>query len=142
MNINEFFDPADDAAPVKFNNPGDSVAGLILREPELAPDKFNPDEKVVIVTLDTESGFQRVFCRKPQLRAVGRAAKDAGVADITVGGWLSLTYSGDRELDNGRTARDWVAEYKPPRGTEQIGLGELGETAVSADADPWAEAVR
>lgn len=128
MKLDEIFDPTMDAPAFKFTEIGDSVAGLIVREPQWAADKFNADEKVLVVLLDTDNGFQRIFCRKPQQRAVGRALKSAGTDEMTVAGWLKLTYAADKELDNGRTARDWQAEYKPARGVDAIGVGELGET--------------
>ena len=112
MQLNDFYNPAADAAIVSFTELGTAVEGTILGEPEFIPDKFNETEKVLVIPLATDDGAVKIFARRRQVSAIGSAVKLAGAEALTTGGWLYLAYTADRETPNG-TSKIWSARYRP-----------------------------
>lgn len=127
MEITEFYDPTK-ASAFKFDTIGDTAAGIIAQEPELAEDKFNPGRKVLAVTLETDDGEPRaIYARAQMLEAIGEAVIAVGGSGIEQGGHLTVTYSSDKQLRSGRTMKVYTAVYVPP---EPMGTAELGDTVV------------
>jgi len=132
MQINEFYDPAEDAEIVSFAALGTAVEGTIVSEPQMVADKFNPDGKVLVIGLDTDEGPRKLFARRGQARAIAAALTAAKADELSAGGWLRLAYVSDRETPNG-TAKVYAAEYRPaPEAGAPLGSAELGETVA-----PW-----
>lgn len=131
MNLTEFFDPIEDAAPAKFDEIGDAVEGTIAKEPEWQDDKFHSGEQVLVIILSTATGYVRVYARKSQLTAIGRELTRKAVKHLTPGAWLRLEYASDRETANGNSAKVWRAAFEP---ADQGSDGPIG-TAELVDAD-------
>jgi hypothetical protein len=112
MKLDDFYNPAADAAIVSFTELGTTVEGTILAEPEFTPDKFNPGQQVLVIPIGTDDGPVKVFARKRQLSAIGTAVKSAGAEGLTIGSWVRIEYSADRETPNG-TSKVWSADYRP-----------------------------
>lgn len=131
MKINEF--AASTTPTVKFANVGDRVAGVIVEEPELQPDKFGSagDVVLVLVICDDENVVRRLYARKQMLTAIGQAVSDADVDEIESGGRLSVEYVDDKPTGGTTAMKVYVAEYSPPA---SIGAGQL--EAVD-DAPAW-----
>ncbi|MBU3749823.1 MAG: hypothetical protein FGM52_05130 [Mycobacterium sp.] len=138
-----------DFAPIfKFNNPGDSISGVIVEEPTTMPltafkstePKIGPDGKPVMQVLivvaseqcqnEHHDGRWRVFIDKPLMKdAVRQAVRTAGAPTLELGGEVTISFTGWRELGSGQ-AKAFTVAYAAPDGP--IGSGELGETG-----DAW-----
>lgn len=132
ISITEFYDEGDDAEVFKFAEVGDTVAGTVIRPPLWQDDKYNPGTKALCLTLDTDDGARRVFLRKAQLRALGKAVSDAGSTTVAEGDWVKVIFADEREGRGAHPMRIWVCEFKaaPP-----MGAGELGEVDPYGDAE-------
>ena len=101
MNLSELCDPIEDAPVAKFDNPGDTFSGIIVKF-ERQNDKY-VSEQIPVITLQldkpTADGdeYAVVRARNTQMRRViGRAAKRAGATDEAIGNWLSVTFVEER----------------------------------------------
>lgn len=126
VNVNAFFDP-DRGEAMKFENVGDSLAGLIL-DVSLIDDQHNAGKEVLKLKISTDDGAVRdLYVRSAgQKDAIGQAVVDAGAEAIDVGGQISITYVGDKVLKNGREMKLYTATYEVP---QPIGVASFGEEA-------------
>lgn len=129
MKIDAFHQPKVDA--VKFDVIGASVDGVIVGEPELGDDKFNPDRKMLTIRLMTDDGIRVLFARNAMLDAIGEAVAAAGVDEIAQGGGLRVEYAEDRVLNSGRSMKVYRADYGPPPPMGDAILGETGDWPVA-----------
>jgi hypothetical protein len=121
----------------EFDNVGDTVSGFLIEEPgEAQQTTFgaNPEPKfyrngqpamMTILRLQTEERVDgeddgiRILCvadLSKRQEAVAKAIRAAGAADIEVGGWLSLQYTGDGvpQQKGNRPPKLYAAQYQPP----------------------------
>jgi hypothetical protein len=132
MKVQEF---TTSSPAVKFTVVGDKVAGTIVDEPELQPDKYgNPGDKVLVLSiLDNQGVTRRLFARKQMLGAIGDAVTDAGSDEISNGGWLAVTYLEDKPTGAGSSPmKVYAAKYTP---SSPVGHGVLG--AEDDDSPTW-----
>jgi len=123
MKVTEFHSKKSD--PFKFDVIGDAADGIIVGQPQLIEDSFNPGEKVLHVNLDTGDECERaLYARNQMARAIGEAVLAAGVDEIEEGGALRVTYTEDRVLRNGRTMKVYRADYVEP---QPMGTAEFGD---------------
>lgn len=130
MQITEFFDPSDDAEIAKFDAVGDSAEGVIAAPPEWIDDKFRDGEKVLIVLLENEGRFTKLFLRRRQLSEVGRAVADVGERSLDQGGHLKFALVGQNDTGKKYPVKVWSAVYVPP---EPMGTAEIGEARVEGE---------
>lgn len=107
---------------------GTSFTGKVLEAPSLVQSKdyetgnpaFWPDgnPKMTVVTkLEIDGQERNLWAPKPSaLFAAIATAQQAAGAQITVGGTLTVTYTGDKPNDNPRLhpAKQYQATYTPP----------------------------
>jgi hypothetical protein len=126
VKVNEF---STTSPAVKFAAIGDRVAGAIVEDPELEPDKFgNAGDRVLVLAIIDEDGVtRRLYARKQMLGAIGQAVTDAGVDEIECGGQLSITYVEDKPTGGASPMKVYAAEYRPP--------SPLGNAWLGADND-------
>ena len=126
MKVNEFH---TSSPAVKFTEIGDRVAGVIVDQPELLPDKYGgPGDKVLALTiLDADGVERRLYARKQMLGTIGQAVVDADVDEIECGGRLSVEYIDDKPTGGASPMKVYAAEYSPP--------AAIGTAVVGADDD-------
>lgn len=150
---------------VKFEEPGDSVVGVVTAEPEIQQqtdfdtgqpafyDSGQPKTQIVFTLKvetddDNDNGERRLFVAKQrQKKAIFDALKAEGVEDTAeiAGGKLYVKFTGrDLEWTNPKTGKKprkdnapmlWTAKFK--RGSVPVAeaLGQRDETNASSDAD-------
>lgn len=100
----------------KFDEIGDSAEGIV-EAAEMVDDTNKPDSQVPVVTVvDEDSDKRKLWVRNGMIDAINAALDEAGVTELEVGGWLKVTYVGDKTLRNGRTMKLYKAEYLPEPG--------------------------
>lgn len=136
----------------EFENPGDTVSGYLIDEPGEAQQQTfgpNPEPKVyrngqpammTVLRLQTDEHTDgdddgiRILCvadLSKRQDAVARAIRGAGASDIAVGGWLSVTYTGDGvpAQKGNRPPKLYAAQYRPPQQSSGL-MGEQQQAPV------------
>ncbi len=128
ISLDAFFDPNKGEA-AKFDNLGDTVAGIIL-DVEMVADQFNAGAQVLRIKIALDDGTPKdLYVRSGGMRdAIGAAVMKAGGSAIDVGAELSITYSGDKALRNGKSMKTYSGAYAPPR---PMGTAQLADTEAS-----------
>ena len=142
MNLGNLYDPVDQAPVAKFDKPGDTLSGVIVKS-EWQHDKYG-SEQIPAITLrldkPTADGDEHavIFARSKQMqREIGKKAQRAGATDEEIGNWLSVTYVEDRECSNGEM-KWYAAEYKLANPSDEdgpLGRGLLGDSDTGDEPD-------
>ena len=129
ISLDAFFDPNKGEA-AKFDNVGDTVAGIIL-DVEMVADQFNVGAQVLRVKIGLDDGTPKdLYVRSGGMKdAVGEAVVKAGCSAIDVGAELSITHTGEKALRNGKSMKTYSAAYAPPR--------PMGAKPAEAEASPF-----
>ena len=101
----------------KFDAIGDSAEGTV-EAAEMFDDANKPDSQVPVITVVDEDGDKRkLWVRTGLIDAINTALDEAGAAELEVGAWLKVTYTGDKTLQRtGRTMKLYAASYLPEPG--------------------------
>jgi len=137
----------------KFDNPGDSVTGTVAVEPEVRDQTDiqtgriltwdNGDtRKQLVVTLDTDQrdpddpeddGRRSLYVKGSKQRgsqslhdAVATAVRNAGASGLTVGGELTVRFTGEEpsQTKGFNPRKLYEASYKAPTGGEFLGTDQ------------------
>jgi len=101
----------------KFDAHGDTAEGRV-EAAEMVDDANNLGKQVPVITLVDEDGDKRkLWVRTGLIDAINTALDEAGAAELEVGAWLKVTYTGDKTLQRtGRTMKLYAASYLPEPG--------------------------
>jgi hypothetical protein len=141
----------------RWGAPGDSAQGVItalsatqqrdMRTKEL---KYFPSGDPIMIalvtvqtglfdpTLPADNGERTIWVSgRYMTKAVKDAIMRAGIRELEIGGWLSVTYTHDGPAERGlRQPRMFTAEYIPPTAEHRSAVQATAEAA----SDPWAAA--
>lgn len=115
-NADELFaDVKDDAELASFSDAGDRVDGELVAV-ERKPGKFS-QTPFPWLTLSTEDGLVKVACssfdlQRKMLKEIKAKSEDGR---IKLGAMVSIEFTGERSLANGKTAKEFAVSYEPPK---------------------------
>lgn len=109
MNIDELYDPIEQASLARFEEPGDTYSGIQVKV-EFVDDKYAGRIPAITWKLDkpTVDGedYTLLLARSAQMqRELAKAAKRAGTTELSVGDWSKVTYVESHESASG--GNDW-----------------------------------
>lgn len=159
-----FFDTPGSTA--KFETVGDTVTGVInspITQRQMK--KFGSDDldfwpakngrpqeakMEALINLTTDEGDVTLYIPKGhrKQKAIGKALREAGAAELEIGGELSLTYTGSEQGRGSFPAKLFSARYKAPAVAPATAAPVGAPAAAAAPAsmaasvtiaeDPWA----
>ena len=121
-----------DGESFRFENIGDTAKGKVVHaDKRVRTNKFTQkDEEVVRVTLVDGSGDNIVLWvvtnndvkangyPSRMARAISASLRAAESGTLTTGGTLAVQYTADIPTDMGNPAKEYVAQFQPPRSIE------------------------
>ena len=114
---------------LRFDDPGDSHSGYIIRTPDIRPDPFRPGQQVMVFYL-SHPGAQppdELWARGRMASAIHAAARAVGDENLEQGGYLTVTFTGYR----GRTKLyHAVYELVDADGWEVVAAGDAYDSTA------------
>ena len=130
MQVNDLYDPIEQAPRASFDVPGDSYAGVVVKA-ERVDDKYAAGQ-IPAITLrlaaPTEDGddYLMILARSAQLqKELGKAVRRSGKAALSEGDWLQIAYVEEHESATGAHGwKEYSVTHKP---TDELDGDDIDE---------------